>query len=149
MSGFQVPRRWDPFREFQREVGRLFETLEPLQNWRLHRQFPAINLYDAGDRFILTAELPGMASEDVDVALTGETLTLRGERKRPEGVPEESYRRQERQFGRWTRTVTLPDRVDGAKVSATFAHGVLTVHLPKAEDSRPRQINVTPAANGA
>jgi HSP20 family protein len=61
-------------------------------------------------------------------------------------VSEESYRRQERQHGRWTRTVTLPDRVDSAKVSATFGDGVLTVALPKAEEARPRQINVTPAS---
>ena len=60
MSGAQWPRRWDPFRELQREVGRLFESFEPLHNWRLHRAFPAINLYDAGDRYVLTAELPGL-----------------------------------------------------------------------------------------
>jgi len=143
MTGFHMPQRWDPFREIQREVGRLFETLEPLQNWRLHRQFPAVNLYDASDRFILTVELPGTAPEDVDVSLTGETLTLRGERKRPEGVPEESYRRQERLFGKWSRTVPLPERVDGSKVAAEFARGVLTVSLPKAEEARPRHITVT------
>ena len=55
-----------------------------------------------------------MVPEDLELSITGETLTIRGERKRPEGVSDESYRRQERQFGRWTRTVTLPDRVDSA-----------------------------------
>jgi HSP20 family protein len=70
---------------------------------------------------------------------------MRGERKRPEGVSDESYRRQERPFGRWSRTVTLPDRVDSAQVSATFAHGILTVSIPKAESARPRQISVTAA----
>jgi len=107
-------RRWDPFRDLQREMGRLFETFEPFQPWLVTRQFPAINLYDASDRYVLTAQLPGVTSEDLDLSITGETLTLRGERKRPEGVSDESYRRQERQTGRWTRTVTLPDRVDGA-----------------------------------
>jgi HSP20 family protein len=145
MNRLNWQRQWDPFRDLQREVGRLFESLEPLQTWRLARQFPAVNLYDAGDRYVLTSPLPGMTAEDLDLSITGETLTLRGERKRPEGVADESYRRQERLFGRWTRTVTLPDRVDTALVSATFAHGVLTILLPKAESARPRHIAVTSA----
>jgi HSP20 family protein len=126
-------------------MGRLFETFEPLQTWRVTRQFPAINLFDAGDRYVLTVPVPGVSPEDIDLSITGETLTLRGERKRAEGVPDESYRRQERPFGRWTRTVTLPDRVESGEVSAAFAQGVLTVTLPKAEGARPRQISVTPA----
>jgi len=124
-------------------VGRLFGSLEPLQTWRQVRQFPPVNLYDAGDRYVLTAAVPGMGPEEIDLSITGETLTLRGERKRPEGVSEESYRRQERPAGRWTRTVTLPDRVEGAQVAASFANGVLTVTLPKSEGARPRQITVS------
>ncbi len=137
----------DPFREFQREVGRLFESMEPLQNWRVARGVPPINLYDAGDRYLMTALLPGLAPEDVDLSITGEALTIRGERKRPEGVTEESYRRQERPSERRARTVTLPDRVDVAGVTASFADGVLTVLLPKAQEARPRQIPVTPAGH--
>src|SRR5437764_11409903 len=148
MSGLNWQRHWDPFRDFQREVGRLFESMEPVQRWRVARVVPPINLYDAGETYILTAQLPGVGPEEVDLSITGETLTIRGDRKRSDGVPEESYRRQERHFGRWTRTVTLPDRVDGAKVSASFANGVLTVTLPKSEASRPRHISVTTAANG-
>ena len=142
MSSLHWQRRWDPFREFQREVGRFFETFDPLQNWRVPRPFPAVNLYDSGDVYLLTAELPGMAPEELELSITGETLTLRGERKRPQGIADESYRRQERQFGRWARTVTLPERVDGAGVSAGFANGILTVSLPKAEEAKPRHITV-------
>ena len=145
MSGMNWQRRWDPFRDLQREMGRIFETLEPFA-LRLVRPYPAINLYDAGDRYILTAPLPGMAPEDLDLSITGETLTLKGERKRSEGVADESFRRQERPFGRWSRAVTLPDRVDSGQVSAAFAQGVLTVAIPKAESARPRQITVS--ANG-
>jgi len=146
MSEMSWQRRWDPFREIQREVGRLFESLEPLQTWRVARQFPVINLYDAGERYILTVPAPGMSPEEIDLSITGETLTLRGERKRPEGVQDESYRRQERPFGRWTRTVTLPDRVESGQVSASYAQGVLTVNLPKAESAKPRQISVSAAS---
>ena len=143
MSNVYWQRRWDPLRDLQREFGRLFETLEPIQAWRAQRHFPAINLYDTGESYVLTAELPGMVAEELDLALTGETLTLRGERKRPVGVPEENFRRQERQFGRWARTITLPERVDGSRVNAGFAHGILTVTLPKAEEAKPRHIAVT------
>jgi HSP20 family protein len=143
MSGLNWQRRWDPFRDFQREVGRLFETFEPISQLRAARAFPAVNLHDSGDDYVLTAQLPGIGPEDVDLSITGETLTLKGERKRPEGVAEESYRRQERHFGRWSRTIVLPDRVEGAKVSARFANGILTVLLPKSEAAKPRQISVT------
>ncbi len=142
MSGLHPQRRWDPFRDLQREVGRLFESLEPLQTWRLVRQYPPLNLYDTADRYVLTVQLPGMEPADLDLAITGETLTLRGERKRPDGVSDESYRRQERPFVRWTRTITLPERVESEKVSAVFAKGILTVTIPKAEGAKPRQIPV-------
>ena len=146
MSGLNWHRRWDPFRDLQREVGRLFETIEPFHAWRVERQFPALNVFDAGDRYVLSAQLPGVLPEDVDLSITGETLTMRGDRKRPEGVADESYRRQERPSGRWTRTLTLPDRVDSTQVSASFAQGILTVTIPKAESARPRQISVTAAS---
>lgn len=143
MSGLHWQRRWDPFRDLQREMGKLLESLDPLQPWRLARPFPPINLYDAGDRYILTAQLPGVVAEEVDLSITGETLTIRGERKRPSGVPDESYRRQERQFGRWTRAVTLPDRVESTQVGASFANGVLSVTIPKAKGAKPRHISVS------
>lgn len=146
MSGFEPPKRWDPFRDFQREFGRILETFEPLQSLRMPRPFPPVNLYDAQDRYVLTAELPGVTPEDLDLSITGETLTLQGERRRPEGVHDESYRRQERQFGRWSRTVNLPERVDGNRISAHMANGVLTVSVPKAEDAKPRQIAVSASA---
>lgn len=140
-------RRWDPFRDL-REVGRLFETLNPPTTPRAARPYPPINLADGGDRYTLTAQLPGMAAEALDLSIAGETLTLRGERGRPQGVAEEGYRRQERPFGRWSRTIILPDRVDGSAITAELADGVLTVVVPKAEDSRPRQIVVTAHNNG-
>jgi HSP20 family protein len=143
MNGANWQRRWDPFREFQREVGRLFETLDPFSGARAGRPDPLINLYDAGDHYVLASPLPGLTPKDVELTITGDSLTIRGERKRPEGVPEDSYRRQERPIGRWSRTVTLPDRIDGAQVAATFTHGVLTVILPKAESAKPRQIAVS------
>ena len=143
MGGLPWQRRWDPFRELQREVGRLFESLEPFDAVRQTYNYPPFNLYDAGDRYLLSAQLPGMTPSDIDLTITGETLTMRGERKRPEGIKDDSYRRQERPMGRWARTITLPDRVDSAQVGASFSDGILTVALPKAEDAKPRHITVT------
>jgi HSP20 family protein len=124
-------------------MGLLFHTLEPLRLWRSPRPYPPVNLYDGGDHYVLTAELPGTTPDEIELAITGETLTLRGERKRAEDVSEESYRRQERLFGRWSRSVALPERIDGSKASAQFALGILSVTLPKTDEARPRQIPVT------
>jgi HSP20 family protein len=145
MNGLHWQRRWDPFHELQREVGRLFESLGPLPSLRQLHSYPPMNLYDAGDRYVLSAQLPGMTPADIDLSITGETLTMRGERKRAEGIKDDSYRRQERPMGRWARTITLPDRVDSTQVAASFSDGVLTVSIPKAEDAKPRHITVTAA----
>jgi HSP20 family protein len=148
MSGLPWQRGWDPFRELQREVGRIIESFDPFQVARRVQVYPPRNLYDAGDRYVLTAQLPGITSGDIELTITGETLTMRGERKRREGIKEDSYRRQERPMGRWSRTVTLPDRVDNEQVSASFSNGILTINLPKAAEARPRQIAVTAGSNG-
>ena len=148
MSGLPWQRGWDPFRELQREVGRIIESFDPFQVARRVQVYPPMNLYDAGDRYLLTAQLPGMTSGDIELTITGETLTMRGERKRPGGVKDESYRRQERPMGRWSRTVTLPDRVENEKVSASFSQGILTISLPKAAEARPRHIAVMAGASG-
>jgi HSP20 family protein len=135
-------RRWDPFRELQREMGRLFESIDPFQSVRPAYHYPPLNLYDTGDHYVLSAQLPGMTPADIDLSITGETLTMRGERKRAENVTDDSYRRQERPMGRWARTITLPDRVESQQVAASFANGILTVSIPKAESAKPRQISV-------
>jgi HSP20 family protein len=142
MSGLHWRGRWDPFQELQREVGRLFENLDPFHSTRQMHRYPPLNLYDAGDRYLLSVPLPGVVASDIDLTITGETLTMRGERKRTEGVKDDNYRRQERPMGRWSRTITLPDRVDSTLVSASFADGILTVSVPKAESAKPRHITV-------
>ncbi|WP_165219220.1 Hsp20/alpha crystallin family protein [Aquisphaera insulae] len=146
MSGVLWQNRWDPLRELHREMGRFFGGLEGLPALRQLRPFPPINVYDAGESYVLTAQLPGVSAEEVELTITGETLTMRGERKRPEGVKDDSYRRQERLVGRWSRTITLPDRVDSAQVSASFSNGVLSVRIPKVEGAKPRHITVAGGA---
>ncbi|QEH33212.1 Spore protein SP21 [Aquisphaera giovannonii] len=142
MSGVPWQNRWDPLRELQREVGRLFDGLDGLPALRHLRPYPPINVHDEGEGYVLTAQLPGVCADEVELTITGETLTMRGERKRPEGVKDDSYRRQERLVGRWSRTITLPDRVDSTQVTASFSNGILIVRIPKAEGAKPRHITV-------
>jgi HSP20 family protein len=143
MSGVPFQRGWDPFRELHREVGRLIVSLDPFQSASRLQGYPPLNVFDGGDRYLMSVQLPGMTAADIELTIAGETITIRGERRRPEGVKDDSYRRQERPMGRWMRSVTLPDRVESGQVAASFADGILTVSIPKAEEARPRRITVS------
>jgi HSP20 family protein len=107
--------------------------------------WPPINLSDEGSHLMLTAEVPGMAREDIKLTLTEDTLTLRGERavNAPAGY---TAQRQERMPVSFTRSITLPSRINMEAVRATVRDGVLTVTLDKAEQAKPRQISVTGAS---
>ena len=85
MNGAQWQGRWDPLRELQREVGRLFDGLDPFQPLRNVRQYPPVNVYDAGEGYILSAQLPGVAAEEVELTITGETLTCAENASAPRG----------------------------------------------------------------
>ncbi len=146
MSELHWQRRWQPFEELHREVGRLFENLDSLQSQRQSFRYPPVNLYDAGEKYVLTVQLPGLSPTDIDLSITGETVTMRGERKRVEAAKDDNFRRQERPMGRWVRTITLPERVESTQVVASFSHGVLVVSCPKAAGAEPRQIMITPVA---
>ena len=134
--------RWDPLRLLGEEVGRMFERLGGA-SWRTVRPFPTMNVYERGHRFLILAELPGVDPAAIEVSVAGDTLTIRGERRRDDRVPDDQYRRQERPFGQWERSVTLPESVLANEVSADIEHGVLRIELPKAVRPRPQQIPVT------
>jgi HSP20 family protein len=95
---------------------------------------------------VIKAELPDMTREAIEVTVENSTLTLRGERKLPADVKQEQFRRVERHYGSFSRSFTLPNTVDAAKVSAEYKNGVLTVKLPFREEAKPRTINVEVAA---
>ncbi len=102
---------------------------------------PALDLYQNNDNLIALIELPGMRKEDIEVSLHDGMLTIAGERK-TETQDAEKAERSERYVGKFRRSVTLPTRVDANKVSATYKDGILTVRLPKAEEAKPKQIQV-------
>lgn len=143
MPVFRWGHSWDAFRDLEREVDRLLQSVNlTFQGFRFGRQFPALNLYEMEHEFLLTAELPGVRVEDLDLTIAGGILTLKGKPRDVGGIPEEKYRRQERVRGAWQRAVTLPERVQEENLTAELNQGVLKIHLPKAEAVTPRQIEV-------
>ncbi|WP_083979741.1 Hsp20/alpha crystallin family protein [Demequina salsinemoris] len=107
---------------------------------------PALDVKETDDAFTLHIELPGVKAEDVELSLEDNVLTVAGERSFYDESEGEGYRRIERRFGRFHRAVRLPDRVSPDKVEATYADGILTVTVPKAEDAKPRKITVAKAS---
>jgi HSP20 family protein len=103
---------------------------------------PALDLYQSSDNIVAVVELPGMRKEDIEISLHDGTLTISGERKR-ESSGGEKAERTERYVGRFRRSIALPTRVDANKVSATYEDGILKVTLPKAEEAKPKQIQVS------
>lgn len=136
--------RWfDPWREFQ-DVEDVFNTMSSRFGPRATRnEFPAINYYAQGDDAVVTAELPGVEPERLDVSVVGKTLTISGERPAEALGEGESCHRRELWHGRFKRTLELPFRVESGRVEARFEKGVLTVVLPRAEDEKPRKIAVS------
>jgi HSP20 family protein len=103
---------------------------------------PLVDVHQTDDDIIVTVSLPGIKPEDVNVTLTGRTLTVSGELKATEQVEREQYVYRERRMGAFNREMRLPVRVEGDKAQATFENGLLRLSLPKAEESKPRQIEI-------
>ena len=127
---------------FQQEVDRLFD-LSPFAGSNGQGGWsPALDLYQNKDQFVVKAELPGMKKEDILLSLHDGLLTVSGERQHEKAHDEKSALRNERFFGRFERTITLPTQVDGTRVQAAYEDGILTITLPKAEAAKPRQIEI-------
>ena len=138
--------RWEPFRE----LSSIFNTLPTTQAARpLRRWLPAMDLVESGDHFVLTADLPGLTEADVNIELEDRVLTISGERKSASESTEKGYRRIERAYGSFRRSLTLPEGVDADAVTAKFADGVLEVSIPKPVQSKPRKIAIGGGAQPA
>ena len=134
-------RLWDPFRDLrhiQEEMNRLVD-----QVWYPRvTEYPPLNVWSNEEETIVQAELPGFAPEDIDISVVQNTLTLRGSRKPEELKEGETYHRRERWTGQFVRTLELPFEVDTDKVEAEFKSGVLSIRLPRAEEHKPKKIEV-------
>ena len=104
--------------------------------------YPLLNLSEDEDHLYLTAELPGVSAEDLDISIHGDSLTLRGERKIPETDKKVNYHRREREAGFFRRGVNLPVKIDSEHVKATVVNGILSMTMPKAAEAKARQIKV-------
>lgn len=142
MPVFRWGQNWDPFRDLEREVDRLLEGMQFTLQARPGRRFPLINLEDAGDCFILTAEIPGMEVSDLDLTVSNGVLSIKGVRKPPVEAREDTFRRQERFQGSWQRSLQLPERIDDKKMTADYTAGILRVTLPKTNDAVVRTIPI-------
>jgi len=135
--------RWSSLRD---NLNSLFELPFWLSFGRQGELFsgwsPALDLYQNSDNVVAVIELPGMRKEDIEISLHDGTLAISGERK-SEPSNGEKAERTERYVGKFRRSITLPTRVNANKVSATYRDGILTVTLPKVEEAKPKQIQVT------
>ena len=128
------------------EIDRLFET--PLAELARSSQLlsgwnPAFDVYEDKDNVYVRAELPGMRKEEIDLSLHNGSLSVFGERKSDDTLKDAEVYRAERFFGRFQRTITLPTPVAVDKIKAQYKDGILSVTLPKAEEAKPRHIDVT------
>jgi HSP20 family protein len=147
--------RYDPLNEMvslRQAMDRLFEDsfVTPL-SWRSvngETLTPPLDVHETPEEVVVTASLPGIKPDDVQITMTGQTLTLRGEFKSDDRVERDQYLYRERRFGTFNRTLQLPVRVEGERAEATFENGVLTLRIPKAEEVKPRQIQIKAGASG-
>jgi HSP20 family protein len=144
---------WDPFRgltSLQDQVNRLFDNTHEGRGGQadLATWAPAVDIYEGENELIAKVDLPGVSESDIDLRVENNMLTIRGERKFEKSVNEENYLRVERAYGSFTRTFSLPNTVNPDAINATYNQGVLTVHIPKREESKPKQVKINVSGNG-
>jgi HSP20 family protein len=138
----------DPFRDLsdiQSELNRVFDNFfgRPAGTSAMERVWaPAVDMYETKDELVVSAELPGLNEKDIHLSITGDMLTLRGERQWSHEDRQDSVYRSERWFGKFERTLPLPIPVQSDKVRAKYRDGVLTVTIPKAEEIKPKEIKI-------
>ncbi len=131
------------FDELRRDMDRLFDAFGTGLSRRPYARaaaYPAMNIWDAGDKLCVEAEVPGVSKDDLEILAVGNELTVKGRRGPVAG--DWAYHRHERAAGEFTRSITLPCEVNADKVEAVLDSGVLMLWLPKAEAAKPKQIKV-------
>jgi HSP20 family protein len=144
--------RWNPTNDtanLTHRMERLFDEMVGRGMWKNAEErplrgswVPAINILERGDSMVITADLPGLRAEDVEVTVEEGTLSIRGERKLEEAAEDETYHRVERLYGVFERTFSLPNSVDVDKIEARFSNGEMILTLPKREESKPRSVKI-------
>lgn len=149
---------WAPFESLRREIDRLFDDFRPF-DWHLPSKVfgfevprvsraawqiaPAMDLVEKDNAYEITAELPGLDEKDIEIKLSNHTLTIKGEKSEEKEDKQKDYYLSERRYGSFQRSFQLPDGVDGDKIDANFAKGLLTVKLPKTAEAKKAEKKIT------
>ena len=137
-----------PLTDIQSQMNRLFDSFlgqSPSSEAPERAWAPAADMYETKNEMVVTAELPGLTEKDIHVSITGDLLTIQGERRGESDVQHASHYRRERWFGKFVRTFSLPVPVETSQIKATYRDGVLTVKLPKSEEIKAREIKIEAA----
>lgn len=142
--------RWRPTRDLvgiRDEMNRLFDSF--FTGWPERRKdllasewAPSIDVAETDEEIVVTAELPGVKQDEVDITITDDVLTLKGEKKEEKEVKEKNYHRVERSYGSFQRSISLPTGVKSDEAKAAYKDGVLHITVPKAEEAKPKQIKI-------
>ena len=140
--------RWDPFRDITTLRARMNRILEESLPHATETEshagswMPPVDIFEKEDSLVLEAELPGLKKEDLDIQIENNNLTLRGERKHQMETQEQDYFRIERSYGTFVRSFSLPATIQRERITAAMKDGVLQIVLPKAEEARPKKVEV-------
>jgi len=138
--------RWDPIRELdslQGDMNHLFDRFFEGRGSKANtRWIPAMDLVETEDHLVLRGDLPGLTEDDVEIEIKDNVLTVSGERKADNEETNGGFYRVERSFGRFSRSLTLPRRIDADKVEAKFDNGVLEVRIPKPEETKTTRVQI-------
>ena len=140
--------RWDPFQDLlaiQDEMNQVFGRARQGQGQGGGRVWaPALDISERKDAYVVTVEVPGVNPDDLDITLEDGLLTIQGERQFTQESTEQQFHRVERRYGSFRRSITLPSRVQADSIEASFENGVLQIVVPKAEEAKPKRIQVRP-----
>jgi HSP20 family protein len=147
-------QRWNPWGELAEMERRMDEAMRYPIIMRRHPSFwwrvpsdemawlPPLEMYEKGDKIVVRAEIPGMKEEEIDISVEDNILTVKGEREAESEVKDEDYYRCELSYGRFSRSVALPSKVQAEKVDASYDNGILEITLPKVPEAKPKKIAV-------
>lgn len=144
--------RWDPFRDLlsiQDEMNQLFSRVsgqEPGSDAGTRAWAPVVDISERSDAYVVSVELAGVKPEDVDITLEEGLLSIQGERRFEQETTDRQYHRIERRYGAFRRSITLPSQVKSEQIEASMDGGVLQIVVPKADEAKPRKIEVRPSA---
>ncbi len=138
---YRMPNIWREMDQLQREMNRLMGYTSGKSSFS-PMSFPAINIWTSEDEMLISAELPGMKADDIDLNITADGLEISGERTPDEIEEGAKYHRKERSYGKFSRSIQLPFMVDPNKTKAMFKNGILEIILTRAEADKPKKIAV-------